>query len=450
MATLTTTVTLPAIERTTRQSLMKRVLRETGAGSYGTATGGSVTTVVDTTQLKSIQYPSSNWVGGWVRMVTGLAAGQISAITGYTPSTGTITVNPAFTGAVASTDAYELWRFPHPQQSLDILDTLITQQAAWLCVSPLSEVADFDMEQAATTDWAANSATLTKLTTDPPMSGLRYLSVAATGANGYARSNVLETEPNTAFHVSSMVRASATGTTAKLVAYDETNSAEIPLTTGANTSTRLYNHRLWGNFTTPATCFQISVRLTTVENGKTTHWDDVILYNQTARDIALPWWVRGPQSVLAVFRLDPRSVSPASQNVWDASYVGVPAGEWDFQPAKFGRGQTRLTTRMDILGNRPLFIYGKRNELAFTDDTTDVKHIDENHVIAGTCFQLFSMLDKQPNSGQLDSTWIKQAKLEWQGRWEEEERYQAQQIQNLLVAPPSEAAYFVRGGRGFR
>ena len=443
MATLTTTATLPQLEATTRAAILKRVLREGAFGDYGTATGGASdgSTLIDTTNLKSTQLPAGNWVGAWLRMTSGSNAASVSVVTAYDPALGKLTVNPVFSAAVANGDTYEIWRYPRPKLVLDVLDTLLTQELAWYWMTPLSEVADYDMEQNNVTDWTASNANVTKATLDPQMGGTRYLSVAATSANGYARSNLINVEPNTAFHISALTRASASATTSKIVVYDETNGAAINLTTGTATSARLYNHRLWGNFITPATCYQISIRLTTVENAKTTYWNQVVLFNQTARDIALPWWVKRAQQVLGVFTLDPRSVAPTSQNVWDQALIGWREGDFDTHPNNFGKGQLRLTSRKGPIGSRPLFIIGKRFETAYASDS-DTKHVDENHLVAAVLAKLYDLLSRQPNTGMWDSDWIRQAAVEWQAKFEEEERYQAEQIQQLMKAPPDDVAVF--------
>src|SRR3972149_4978025 len=106
MALITVTPTTAQIEGITRNNLIKRILRETGLGATGIATSGSTTTIVDTGSLKSSQYNSSEWVGGWARIskdAGGAAAApeaEKSPITTYAPSTGTITVDPALTAAV--------------------------------------------------------------------------------------------------------------------------------------------------------------------------------------------------------------------------------------------------------------------------------------------------------------------------------------------------------------
>src|SRR3990167_8204573 len=221
-------------EGITRRNLLSRFLRETGLGHYGTATGGSTTTLVDTTTLQSTQFSDQDWVGGWARIsrdAGGAAAApeaEIRPITTYAPSTGTITVNPAFTAAPVSTDNYELWRFPSPRMILDSLDTLL-QEEVWLpCWSPLSQIIDFDMEQDNMTHWTGTNATVTKVTIEPALNGKRWLSVVSTSAGGYATSPTYNVEPSKSYYVSTLVHPTSTFTLGpQLVVRDITNSANI-------------------------------------------------------------------------------------------------------------------------------------------------------------------------------------------------------------------------------
>lgn len=63
-----------------------------------TADGGTTTTIIDASLTESAV---DHWAGNWVMMVTGALAGQTRLITAFDPSTDTLTVTPAFTGAVA-------------------------------------------------------------------------------------------------------------------------------------------------------------------------------------------------------------------------------------------------------------------------------------------------------------------------------------------------------------
>src|SRR3990167_847738 len=192
MSTIIASFTTPHAEGITRNTLLERVLRETGLGTYGTATGGTVGTIIDTNELQSTQYNTLEYVGGWARI--GQSSDNLAPenetrpITTNAPSTGTISVNPDFTVAPASGEKYQLWKKPNPRKVLDLVDEVLTEELYFPCWTMLSEVPDYDMEQSHTTDWTASNTTLTKQTGEPKLAGRRWLRVVTTSALGYARS----------------------------------------------------------------------------------------------------------------------------------------------------------------------------------------------------------------------------------------------------------------------
>lgn len=73
----------------------------------GTATGGSTTTVVDSTNL---QATDGYWAETLVLMTSGTNSGSQRKVQTFTSSTSTLTLYSAFAGAVASGATYELYR----------------------------------------------------------------------------------------------------------------------------------------------------------------------------------------------------------------------------------------------------------------------------------------------------------------------------------------------------
>lgn len=406
MATILATNSFPQVEGTTRQQLFKKLARATGLLTYGVATGGTLNTLIDTTKLQSHQLNTGDNLGAWVRISSSAGAapaGQIRTVSGYVPDTGTLTVSPNFTTtAPAAGDQYELWRVD-PSMAMDLLDECLTDLLYMPCWTILSEVPDYDMEQVGTTDWTAVSATLAKSSAEPRSSfyGKRYLTVTTTSAGGYARTNLLRVEPGKTYHASALASCSAAGTTASLVAYDETNGALIT----SQTSSRLYPVRIYYTFTVPSTCYTISLRLTNVENLVTTAWDEVCMYPLYSRDIALPWWVKTANQVKGVFQMNPLTLG---LNIWDSVLSGERDSRWDKYDIAFGRDQLRAVCRVGTLQTFPMFILGTRNETAYTDDTTDVKRIDANLLLACIKYKLYEYLSQPLVTGILDAANIKE------------------------------------------
>jgi hypothetical protein len=429
------------VERLTRAQILKRWGRESGLMQTGTATGGAVSYVTDTTRLQSAQYSEDEWTGAWGRIsydAGGAAAapeGDIRPITLYEPGNGKVTPSPDWSAAPAAGDIYQLWRYPHPQDVLDHLDSILTQETWLPCWQILTEVPDGDMEQSGITDWTAVNATVTKVTAEPAMSGTRWLSVATTSAGGSAKTGALPVVPGKSFYVGALSRCAASGTTATLTVYDETNSATIDTITHS----QLGNVRMWKHITVPSTCYQVTIRLGSSENTKTTYWDDVVFYGLQDYSIALPWWVKNSAQVKGVFRMRPESIGT---NLLNDSLRGEPDARWDIIPeTAFGRNQLRLTARSGYM-TEPLFIFGSRNETAFANENTDVKHVDGNWVNAALMYKVFSQLSANPTQGSLDLNWVKEQKNNWKEEYDKQKRMQQNRLELSIRSEAPDRLYY--------
>lgn len=431
----------------TRNALMKRILRESGLGVYGTCTSGDTNFIVDTTRLQSTQFSSDEYVDGWIRAAKDFSSvgsaleNSISPITTYTPSSGTINFNPAFGTAFAVSDEYELWKFPNPRIVTDIIDQCLQTEIYLPCWSMLSEIPDFDMEQSGTTDWSSSNATVTKQTASPQMRGKRFLRVVSTSTNGYARSAIMNIEPGREYYVSALLRCSASTTTAQLIAYDETNAAAISYngsTSSTNTVTRMNTSRIWFTFTAPSTCYQISIRLNNPLNSTTTEWDDVVFYCVDQEVISLPWWVEDKDMVKGVFQLDG---SMLASSIESDELLGEPDdGRWDIINTAFGRGKLALKSRRGAM-SQPIFIFGIRPEVAYTDDNTDSKLINPDYMTACVLYHLFSTIKNEPREGYLDSKFLQNMAVEWEKRWDQEAYKMQQRIQQVIDTPAKQQYY---------
>lgn len=380
--------TTPQIETITRLQILKRALRQTALGITGTTTGaGSTTTFVDTTMFGSAAVNVNEWYGAWVRFTSGTLAGQFfNIVPTITVGTGTVTFSPTAGGSPGSSATYEIWKQVNPQQVLDALDDIVVQELMFPCWTILSEVPDGDMEQNNTTDWTtAVSATQTKQTAEPTMSGKRYLRVVTSGTNGYARSQLLNVVPGRAYHLSCLARASAASTTTQAILFDETNSVALKTLQWANLTTG----RMWATVTVPTTCKQVSIRLGCAESLVTGYFDEVCFYALDTVDFPAPWWVYERAQVQGIFRLVPRL--NLNSTTWAPELAGEIDQRWDVRPDDtFGRGQLRIMARQGGT-NDPLFIFGARNETAFASDS-ETKNIDGNLVNAALCVRLYEMI----------------------------------------------------------
>lgn len=379
MAGITAAWTTPQTELTTRAAILRALLRETDMGVYGTTTAaGSTTTLVDTTRLA--QYPDDRFNDGWIRGVTGSAAGQIRRVADFVQSTGTLThVSGTAYGSGAD---YELWLPIYPTEVLDFLDDIMTNEVFLPSWSVLTECPDGDMEQNNITDWTEVNVSASKITSEPSMNGKRWLRLTTTSAGGYARSVVMSApeEPRD-YHLSALVYCGS-GATATMTAYDETNSTALASVTTTSRAIR----RLFVDFTAPTTCKQISIRLGASENSVATTWDDVCFYSPSQPDIRLPWWVKTRDQVREYYTLDPSSQS--GNDEWDPALIGRRAPNWTTRQSRFGSGQLRAVNELRQGISGPMYIYGLRNETAWSSDT-ETKHVDQRLIVASLAVKCY-------------------------------------------------------------
>ena len=440
MATVVASATTPNLDGVSRGALFRQLALDTGLLFCGTATSGSdAATLYDTANLKTTQGSPAEWIGGWLRISqtsdNTAPEGEISPVSDYQPELGKISIEPYFTASIQTGDLYELWKI-NPKIVKDLLDQCLTKDLYLPCWTVLSEVPDYDMEQTHTTDWTAGgSSTITKQTAQPRLSnsGKRYLRVVSGAAGDYARSAILRIEPGRTYHASAVARCSAASTMAKLTAYDETNGAEIQ----SYTSNRLYPARIWFTFLAPASCHSISLRLTNVEANVTTEWDEVVFFSLNAVDIPLPWWVKNDTQVKGIFELEALSVGA---QLWDATLRGEDDTRFDVIPNFGGYTRYKAQARTGVL-TQPLFIFGSRNELAYSDDNTDLKYLDINLLCSCLKYKLY-MLHSQPLvTGLLDSANFKSMLGPIDEEWMQLSQSMAVEL-NRTIDSPTPNAYF--------
>jgi hypothetical protein len=432
MPLTTATYTTATSESVVRRQILERLLRE-GFGQYGTLTGGTTATFVDTSRLSG-GIPD-NWFQGYIARVSrdaGLAAaapeGEMRFVTSSVASTGTVTAGtPVFTASPASGDLYQLWQYIHPQIVLDTLDQVMTEDAYLPCWTILTEVPDGDMEQNNTTDWTGTNATVAKATAEPAMWGARYLTVATTSANGYvAPAGTISVVPGRRYHLSALVRCPAS-CTAELIAYDVSNSATID----SKTTTSRTNVRLWMEFTAPAGCHVVSLRMSNQENSVTSAWDELCFFSTDGYSISLPWWVKNKGQVKGIFR---PAFNTVGTNIYeDMPRVDAELDRWNFIDSSFGRGQLGISSRYGAI-DRPVYIFGTRSETAWANENTETKHIDRDWVHARMCYLLYSQMLAPRSVGTQNMEWAEKRLAFWEKEWNRQRRMQDERLEEAIQA----------------
>ena len=447
---LAVSATVNQVEGITRNDLLKRFIRETGLGQYGTATGGSTTTIVDTSVLQSTQFNATQHVGGWGRIGKDFGGAGAAPeneqrpITTYAPSSGTITVNPAFTASPVVSDEYQLWLID-PTVVKDFLDQILQEDIVFPHWTLLSDIPDFDMEQDNTTDWTASGSTIAKNTgLTFGLRGKRRLRVTNTGADGFARpANNFQVIPGKSYFVTAWARSVSGSFTSRLRAFDITNNAAITNGSvdglvGPSDSTSEAPMRLWLTFTAPNTCRIATVQLIGVEATAVIDWDDIVVFCQDDSSISLPWWVKNKRQILGIFRLNPEAWdSNGAGGVWSPVLKGELDNRWDFHDDAFGRGQLEIVARQGALSSYPLFICGLRNETVYANDAVEEKLADPNLLIAALAYRVFSYLSHPVQSGLLESKWISLQLVRWKGEFRDLQKRNLERISEIRqsIAP---------------
>jgi hypothetical protein len=447
MTAMLVTPTVTTVEGKTRNDIFKRFLRETGLGVYGVVTGiggGATVSFDDTTRLRSSQFNINDWIGAWARIsknasgVSSAPENETFAVTNYDPTTnGRITAG-TYSGSIAVADEYELWRFPHPKTVIDDLDVCLQEDIFLPCWTVLSEIPDFDMEQTGTSDWSEINGTMSKVSTgNPYLTGKRYLALsgAVAGTVRVRSANEIKVEPGKRYHLSAVGLAADDNNTLALSAYDVTNSTVIQSTTWD----RQYPGRMVVEFTTPSTCHAVKVEFThtSTDDNNLSYWDEVCFYPMDSYDISLPWWVKNKSQVKAIFDMDMEQVG---DKVYDPVLRGVNRNLYDIRDDAFGSGQLKIVARNGGLRG-PIFIFGVRNETAYSNDNADTKRIDANLIIACLAVKVFKRLKTFPNSNAMQTNWVVQQYNEWENTYKRLFRQQGERIEEILQTIPPSGQY---------
>lgn len=449
MSLTTATWTTPTSETVTRRAILERLLRE-GFGQYGTVVSGSTSTIVDTSRLSG-GIPD-DWFKGYINRIAydagGAAAapeGEMRFVTGSTASSGTVTSGtPVFTAAPAAGDIYQLWQYVHPQVVLDTLDQVMTEDAYLPCWTILTEVPDGDMEQNNTTDWATTSnATVAKSTAEPALSGKRWLRVTSTGSGGYAGpTNSLYVVPGKRYHLSALVRNQSASATTFLTAFDETNGVTISsVTSSSQTATRL-----WVEFTAPATCYEVTIRLGSPNGGWWSDWDEVCFFGMDGYDIPVPWWVKNKAQVKGIFRPQFNTIGT---NLYEAQpRVDAELDRWNYVDSGFGRGQLSIHSRYGPI-DKPVYIFGTRSETAWANENTETKHLDRDWVNARMCYLLYQQMMGPRSVGQANMEWVQNRLAFWEKEWNRQRRMQDERLEDAIQAAVADVSIYSNRVAGY-
>ena len=381
---------------TTFKAIRQEVAARLGAFATGAATGGTTSTVVinnDAEFIGDASTPSPDlYEASWVLPTSGDNAGVVRRVKddGFAPSTGTLTVVPVWSDAMANTNTFEVHGTLHPDRVEEAINRAL-RKMHFLHTFALTLVTDGDMETSGVGSWTASNASLAKTTSAAQVIfGAQGMSVTTTSANGYAGSTAIAVEEGQGYYAQVSFKGVATGTTPKLVAYDATGSAEIDSTTwteGGDGTLRL-------SFQTPDDCRSLVLRLQVVENSKVVYYDAAILLQQGRRSYPLPTFVRNPEAeVHEVYTLAYQSVRTSSDQSRPMHREYSAWLDWDLLADPLGPSGQQFSIVLSGGGTtaRPVWVQIWRRYDALSADT-DATAADLDWISAGALLECYKIL----------------------------------------------------------
>ena len=328
------------------------------------------------------------------------------AITTYSPSAGTFVPSIDYTTSPGATATFDIYKKGIRLSEIKNAVNAALRDLRYPTIIPLSLLADADCDESGVTSWGtAVNATASKVTSSGNLlRGMRALRVLNSAANGYLPSAAKVVETSHTYYV--QARVGAASGTAKLIAYDATNSAEIDSDTWDETD--------WGtiyfSISIPSTCKSLTLRLSGVEATADIYWDDVILLKANDYEFALPDWVTKESYIQRVV------AASQSEEARSDQYSDWPW--WRLYPDLSNPlAAYKLAISPGI--SRPLWIWASRPFAVLSADT-DTTFSDRNLVELASCVKLLDVLmDRAPSE---------ETKI-----WKEERRKKGKELAALLT-----------------
>ena len=374
----------------TLAAILNTMVARYGLGRRGTNSGTSASQITDAVSLKGDELEGIE--AGCQILITGPAdddrAGEISNLsTKPVYNTGVAKVVPDFGGALDDNDTYIILYKPLRWEGggMGVIDAVnwALSEFKWVKrMVPITLVPDGDMLAISpTTDWGtASSGTPTKVAASFP-SRERWLNFEASGVGGYALSKTIDVEPGKSYYleVTGRLVTTASGDAGTLALSDETNSTAI--TVPDNDITRQEPTILTNTITMPATCEQVSIRLTSTGADDDLQWANLIFRKLGEREFTL---TDRPQTPFTLGRL-----MKYPSDVWGQRGE---AYEIPSRPREYGAGIWSITTDEAPTGSLWYEEFVSPASVAVANVDTDTIEILGEHVAAVAAEKLLSPL----------------------------------------------------------
>ena len=388
---------------TSRETLRSEAAKLIGGLAWsGTATGGSTTTLVHTGDGGLLDTGMSTYFfqGTYLLLTSSTDDGDWRMVreqnNGYAPTTGTITVGQAFTTGGANSTTYEILRYLDPTEWNECINAALLK-LRYRYLSPITLITDGDMETSGTSDWTSSNTTLSKVTSGSFLTGTQCMRTANSGANGYGQSANVRCNGGDSF--SAWVDYQATSGTAVLVAYDVTNSAEITTASGDDAGDNNEGGMISIDFTAPATCRNIGLRLQGTEATADINWDNCILMRSGRRRYDVPSWLTNYDMYIS-------TVQRYGNRPFEYHFIDVSG------PVRLEEEQTAVTLyRINLPDGtpRPYFIVGSRNYATLATDaaTTNCQQEWAAYAVASEVLERYVARTGNVSSTRMESERIR-------------------------------------------
>jgi hypothetical protein len=331
------------------------------------------------------------------------AANRLRQVSSYTTSNGRLThAGQAYSDTDLTGETPEIWQID-PRLVNSAINRAIIKclREAYTPLSIWTE--DPDMENSGTADWTASNATLAK-STSVVYRGRQSLAITATAANGFARTPSIDVTPGASYWFFAVV--AARGGSVVVQAYDATNNAVIEALTVSDRDWRYVSTQ----FTVPATCRQVQIRIVQQSNGEIAYLDQLGGWQADQMLIPAPPWLDDKDNVLDVLQwLTPASGDPISRE------AGMKPVSW--YDVVFQRGAAVpvwLTIRN--LGSGPVIVRAQR-PYAVLNDETDNTTATLDWVATGAAWQLYDYLSTTGRVPQSEKVGYLQEARAYESRW---------------------------------
>lgn len=296
----------------------------------GTATGGSTTTLVDTTELTYSSADANALDGKFVFNETQGETGRVTR--GGYATDGTVTFSPTVSTGFSSGEkfiisSHPIWKL---QEAINSIQRNLYMMTYWPLTSLIVGNDNNDMEGSGLDgDYSKSaSAALTQETTIVHR-GANSMKVVATAATQYAYTASFGVNENRQYYASVFCYVTQGDAGEFRIVNVQDSNATIENATSDEPSWM----ELAFPLTTPSGCEQVQAWMISSANGDITYYDDFILLDTAQIDFRLPSWMKWQTQMRDVVYFPKGASGPASDNDYRVDETRAQSWPWGFSLA---------------------------------------------------------------------------------------------------------------------